>query len=264
MKSIWLMYHDIYEVRPVEAGPRTATMYHLPKDTFAKHISAIKELGCPVITVGEFLSGRGSSNSVVLTFDDGWRGAFEVAIPMLVEAGLRATFFRTRDFVGREGFCDSVMIIAAHKAGMEIGCHGSTHRMLSACSREEILWEWSSCKSFLESLLKHPVEYASLPGGDLNNQIIASARDCGLKAICTSIPGINNEVTDPFRIKRLAIRQNTDATTIKRYLRYQVVPEITRWSAFQIAPRVLGMRNYTKLRRWLVDSRAGRKELFKP
>jgi peptidoglycan/xylan/chitin deacetylase (PgdA/CDA1 family) len=260
MKSIWLMYHEIYATYPDPQIPRTARMYHISKSAFSEHLSVIEASGKPVACAGQNLP-----NSVCITFDDGWAGAFKIALPMLVERGWKATFFITRDFVNRKGFCDRDMIIEAARQGMTIGVHGTTHRILSACSREEIIYEWSACKDFLESLIGRTIEYASLPGGDLSDEIITCAKECGLKSIATSIPGIQCADADPFRIKRIPVRETTSLANIQRYCNFRVGPERFRWTLYQLPKRLIGMRNYTRIRRRLMDSRvANQKEVFKP
>lgn len=260
MKSIWLMYHDVYSTTPDAQIPSTAAMYHVSKNAFSQHLSQIEAAGIPVVTIGQ-----ATSDSIGITFDDGWAGAFEIALPMLIQRDWKATYFITRDFVNRIGFCDKDMIVEASRKGMEIGVHGTSHRVLSACSREEIIYEWSACKDFLETLTGKPVRYASLPGGDLNDEIIACAKECGLEGIATSIPGIQKESIDSFLIKRIPIRDNTNPTDIRRYCRFRVTSEVARWSLFQIPKRLIGMRNYTRLRRFIMDkSTKDQREVFKP
>lgn len=264
MKSICIAYHDVYETVPVSGIPQTATMYHISKATFAGHLHAIKTSGRRVVTLGDFLSG-GHDNSVVITFDDGWKGAFEIALPLLEAAGLKATFFVTRDFVGRKGFCNRDMIIEAAKVGMEIGVHGTTHRMMSSCSHAEIAWEFAACKTFLESLLGKPVEFASLPGGDWNNTIAFCAKEAGLRCLYTSRPGINNARTSLFNLRRVAIRATTQDKDVFRYCHFNINRELVRWTLFQIPRWLFGMKNYARFRKWLMEKRGDSSvELFKP
>ena len=208
MRSMWLMYHDVYTREPQAGVPRSASMYHLSQAAFLEHLRVIKASGRTVLTAREFLSGR-AQESVVLTFDDGWRGAFEIAVPLLAEFGWKATFFVTRDFVGRDWFCERSMLVAAVEAGMELGVHGTDHRMLSACTRAEVAAQFSDCKAFLESIIGRPVEAASLPGGDVNDLIVSCARQAGLLSLCTSRPGINRGSTSPFALRRIAMRPAT-------------------------------------------------------
>ncbi len=264
MKSVWLTYHDIYRKEPVPGIPRSAAMYHISKEVFAQHLFAIRALGCHVITASEFLNSC-DSNSVIITFDDGWRGAFETAIPMLQEFGFKATFFITQDFVGRQGFCDQALILKAANAGMEVGVHGRTHRMLSSCSREEISWEISSCKEFLVSLLQQQIVSASMPGGDWNEVIASCAKEAGLKMLCTSKPGINNPKVSLFNLSRVAIRESTTASDIRRYCSYNIQRELLRWTILQFPRLMLGMKRYSLLRRRLLGEQKGmNNELFIP
>ena len=106
MNSLWLMYHDVYDRAPRPQVPPSATAYHVSRESFAAHLLAVEHSGHRVVTASEFLATAASAgDSVALTFDDGWIGAFEIALPLLLERGWRATVFVTRDVVGRRHFC---------------------------------------------------------------------------------------------------------------------------------------------------------------
>lgn len=264
--SIWLMYHDVYE--PPRSGdvPQSAAIYHVSASCFRAHIYAIAQSGKHVTTVGEFLRGGCHEDSnVVLTFDDGWAGAFEVAVPLLVERGWKATFFVTRDFVGRNGFCQPSMLIEAANAGMEIAVHGTTHRMLSSCSPAEIVDEFRACKNYLESLLGRPVLHASLPGGDVTPTVIACAKQAGIGSLCNSRPGLNGSKTSHYDLTRVAVRARTSAADVARYCSFALARERARWILFHLPRTVLGMQRYSHLRRWILREPNGNPlEVFRP
>lgn len=263
MRSSWFMYHDVYLREPVSGAPLSATTYHVSKDIFSAHLSLIRDSGHRVIPISEFVKGN-TTDSIVITFDDGWQGAFDIALPMIHRAGWKAAFFVTRDFVGRRGFCTRQMILDAASAGMEIGVHGTTHRMLSGCSRKEILEELSACKDFLESLLGTGVQCASVPGGDVNRLIVSCAKGTGLKCLCTSRVGVNTQNTSYFRLKRLGVRRTTRSSDISRHCHYRIQREQLRWGLYEIPRRLMGMGNYARLSRWLLDSRkSAKEELYK-
>lgn len=265
MRSVWLMYHNVWASAPDPDVPRSASMYHISLALFAKQLRAIRLSGCPAITVGEFLKSPREDRTVVITFDDGWMGAFKTAIPLLREEGMPATFFITRDFVGKKWFCDREMILSAARAGMEIGIHGTSHRMLSGCTPQEILAEIQKCKWYLESLLGRAVEVMSLPGGDVNSRIISCAQEAGVCCICNSTPGVNRHDTSRFHLNRLAIRDNTTEATVARFCRFRVMPELARWALLRTPKKILGMRNYALLRRAILGERqTAANQIFRP
>ncbi|MBM3774170.1 MAG: polysaccharide deacetylase family protein [Acidobacteria bacterium] len=263
MRSVWLMYHDIHDGAPAPDLPASATVYHVSRRTFGEHLAAIRASGLRLAKPREALSGN-FPDSVVITFDDGWQGSFRFGVPMLAGCGWPGVLFITRDFVGKPGFCTPQMIAEAARSGMEIGVHGTTHRMLSGRSRPEVLEEFRACKEYLESLLAKPVTCASLPGGDVNRTILDCARELGLECLCTSEPGIHPASGRALGVRRIAVRVTTSPAAIARYCRMDVRRERARWLALETPRRLIGMRNYVRLRRWLLDRRAGARVLWRP
>lgn len=266
MRSLWLMYHDVYERAPRPEVPASAAAYHVSRERFAAHLLAIARSGHRVVTVGECLAAPASTgHGVVLTFDDGWVGAFEVALPLLLERGWRATAFVTRDFVGRRHFAGRDSLRAAAAAGMEIGVHGVTHRMLSACTPAEIVAEFRDCRDYLEALLGQPVTHASIPGGDMTPTVVSCARQAGMTSLSTSRPGVNHAASSPFDLRRLAIKDSTRAADVERYCRFRLGQERLRWAALQMPRTLLGMKRYSTLRRALLrEGGPNPTEVFKP
>jgi len=260
------MYHDVYERVPGPGLPPSAAAYHVSRGLFNAHLDAIARSAHRVLTAGECLAApAGAGDSVVVTFDDGWRGTFEIAVPLLRERGWRATVFVTRDFVGRPGFCDRGMLRAAAAAGVEIGVHGVTHRMLSSCSSAEIVAEFRDCREYLEALIGSEVALASIPGGDLTPTVVACAREAGLRALANSRPGVNHHAaSSPFDLRRLAIRSTTPAADVARYCRFRLAPERARWAALQLPRALLGMQRYSRLRRVLLREGRTTAEVFEP
>jgi peptidoglycan/xylan/chitin deacetylase (PgdA/CDA1 family) len=266
MKSIWLNYHDIFDVVPDCAIPATARIYHISVNQFAQHLEVIKQSGKKVITVNEYLSGGIAEDTIVLTFDDGWLGVSDYAFVQLQKHGFKATLFVTRDFLGKPGFLDKKDLEGLVREGLEIGIHGTTHRMLSGCNLDEVVWEFSACKDYLEALANRPIIIASLPGGDVNNTVIVGAKKAGIKALCTSIPGLNSESTPLHSLKRISIRYNTTIKDIQRYGHHKLNREILRWALLEIPHKMFGGKNYVLLRRWLLKifEKGDKIELFDP
>ena len=266
MRSLWLMYHDVYDSAPAAGVPSSANVYHVSADVFRSHLEVIEQSGLRVLSAGQFLANPAApQDTVVLTFDDGWHGAFEVARPLLLQRGWKATFFVTRNFVGRSNFCTPEILRQAAADGMEIGVHGVTHRMLSACTREEVVQEFRGCKDYLEDVLGRSVDHASIPGGDLTPTVAACAREAGMKSLANSRPGVNRPSTSAFDLRRVAMKDATSIEDLQRLCQFNLGRERARWTLLQLPRSVLGMKRYSKLRRALLRTRhEDAVELFKP
>lgn len=266
MRSMWLMYHDVYRRVPVEGIPRSASVYHVSADTFTSHLEVVERSGLRVVTAGDCLTGTSESgDSIVLTFDDGWQGTFDIALPLLAERGWKGTVFVTRNFLGRKGFASGSTLREAAAAGMEIGVHGVTHRMLSGCSHAEIVEEFRACREYLECLLGQAVGHASVPGGDATPAVVACAREAGMQSLATSQPGVNSARTSPFHLRRVAIKDSTTAADILRFSRLDVGRERARYALLRAPRAILGMKRYSKLRRVLMRTRQRDEvEVFEP
>ena len=259
------MYHDVFSDSPATFIPRSSAMYHISKPSFIKHLVRIKKSTLNVLTVSEFLNNK-EKNLISITFDDGWEGAFNIAMPILKDFGYRCTYFVTKDFIGREGFIDEKGIMMVSEAGMEIGVHGTTHRMLSNCSNDEIIWEFSHCKHYLESLTGQTVVSASMPGGDWNEIIASCAKKAGLKFLCSSKLGLNVPSTNLFNLKRIPIKENTSDSDVLRYSNYNITKEFLKSKLYQLPKRILGMKRYSHFRRWVLgeNNNTTTTEIFKP
>ena len=263
MGSLILMYHDIFFKSPSTFIPRSSNMYHISEQSFINHLNQLKIAKLNVVPLSELLA---KSNSISLTFDDGWHGAFNIGLPILKDFGFKCTYFITKDFIGQRGFIDEEGIIMASEAGMEIGVHGTTHRMLSNCSSEEISWEFSNCKNYLESLTGQNIISASMPGGDWNEKIASCIKSIGFKNLCCSTPGINYSHLDSFKLYRIPIKDNTRVSDIERYCNNNIYKELIRSKFYNLPQKLLGMKRYSNFRRWILGDVKNNKssEIFKP
>ncbi len=265
MSAIWLMYHEIWEGDPPGDLPRSARAYHCSKSQFEAQLQMLRDSGKPVLSAGQWqnLPASHPDEAVVLTFDDGWQGSLTTAVELLVKYGFTATFFITKNFVAQRFFADETMLQEARRAGMEIGAHGVTHRMLTECPPAGIRREFSEVKAYLEEVLAAPVCHASMPGGDWSRQIATLAREAGYASLATSDPGLNARNGDAYHRRRVAVRQGTTTAEFRRFVHFQIKPEMRRAAVLRIPRLVLGSARYARLRRRLMD-RPAEQTLFRP
>jgi peptidoglycan/xylan/chitin deacetylase (PgdA/CDA1 family) len=235
VRAVCLMYHDVHAGgEPAADIPGGAARYHVSRDVFRRQL--------------ELLRPAWERGAVSLTFDDGWRGSLTIGVESLLEAGMAATFFVTRDLVGRGRYADEALLREAHAAGMEIGTHGATHRFLADLSASQIEKELASSKTFLEDLLGAEVPTGSVPGGAWSPIVAETAARCGYRALYTSRPGVNDEHTDPFALRRIPIRRGTSRRAVERFARLSVRREVVRAAVLEAPRMLLGRKRYEALR----------------
>jgi peptidoglycan/xylan/chitin deacetylase (PgdA/CDA1 family) len=189
-----LMYHGVIE------GDR-ATRMDIPVSRFRKHMEYLKSEGCQTVLTGDyaaFLKGerKPPDKPVMITFDDGTRGQFELARPILNELDFKAVFFVVTTRVERSE-AGPEMIKTLSAEGHEIGSHTVHHfylaqkncdkkwkccRGLKPCADAEVRRELVQSKNYLESILKRPVTSIAWPGNFFSDRTVKLAFEAGYKS----------------------------------------------------------------------------------
>ena len=163
-----------------------------------------------------FEAPSAGSRRAVLTFDDGYRGVLTRALPALLLRGFSATVFVVSDRLGGandwDGETPGETLLSAdeirelHAKGIEIGSHGATHRALTGLSDGELSREVAGSREALERLVGAPVTSFCYPFGDFDDRVVEAVRRAGYRAATVIRGGISKDLSDPFRLKRIAVR----------------------------------------------------------
>lgn len=182
-----LMYHDIAAPAEREAvgfpGP-LAARYKLDPATFEAHLDALAATGLRVAT----LHAGGPAPQLLLSFDDGGASA-TVAAAALEARGWRGQFFITTGRIDTPGFVSSQQLRELAHRGHAIGGHSHTHpAYMGKLSRDQLDSEWTQSRAALARVLGSAPESASVPGGYLSREVVASAAAAGYELLFTSEP----------------------------------------------------------------------------
>ena len=189
-RLLHLLYHEL-------RTSRSAYSYVIDPDEFERQMDLFVQMRAI----------NGTDLWPEITFDDGHRSNFELALPALLSRGLRAHFFITVGWTGHKpGYMNWEELRSLHGAGQSIGAHGWTHTLLTHCSEAELRRELNDARRMLEDKLGASITTMSLPGGRSNRQVLAACREAGYTRIYTSVPKSESEPMG-FTVGRLNIRR---------------------------------------------------------
>lgn len=154
--------------------------------------------------------------SIVCTFDDGYTGLLENALPIMNKYGFTATVYVCTDYLGHYNdwnFKDKTRrlhmsideLAKLQKNGWEIGSHGVTHRSLLRLNDDEIATELGESKKILEDQFGEVTSYA-YPYGDYSDYIMKQVKKYYLNAFLLTQGGVFLAV-DSLRIHRYYISE---------------------------------------------------------
>src|SRR5215510_2768844 len=218
MPALILMYHDL-TADPTAIAPEHRP-YVVEPAVFHRQMAEIVAADLPVLTVAQWCALTSPPRAVVLTFDDGHVSNYALTLPILLEYHLTATFFITAGAIGKGETMDWRQIRALHAAGMEIGSHTLTHRPPSTLSDDELRYELRESRRMLEDGLGAPVMSLSSPTGFFNPRMRAIAHEVGYQALCFGQIGRGPDRSDPFSLKRVAVKNTTPHAEFESLLRF--------------------------------------------
>jgi peptidoglycan/xylan/chitin deacetylase (PgdA/CDA1 family) len=129
---------------------------------------------------------------VAISFDDGNVSYIEVALPRLVDRGLRARFFVLAGLLDQPGRLAESAVVDLQSAGMSIGSHGWSHRSWRGMADDVATQEIRLAKERLEDLCQAPVTTAAIPFGSYDRATLRRLHAVGMTRVFTSDQGPAN------------------------------------------------------------------------
>ena len=223
------LYHGL-TLSSIPECPLRERKYWVSATQFRDHLACIRREGHQVALLREFWNSADESKRqhlpVALTFDDGNCSDYQIAFPLLLEAGYRADFFVNTATVGTKGFLNWQQINEMQRAGMSFQSHCHDHVYLSRLPLGETERQLKLSKQILEARLGREVEFVAVPYGDLSSKTVAVAMRTSYRALCTSWswparPGAN-------LVNRVAVYSSTGQRAYTELLAGRPVSYATR------------------------------------
>ena len=247
-----LMYHGLHACP--DAPGRFDPVYSVHPEAFAAQLDWLLRNGYRGIGA----SGRAAAadgRRVAITFDDGDISNLEVALPLLRERGMVATFFITSGFVDQPGMLSSTQVAALADAGMEVGAHGHSHAFLEDLDDDALATELRDSRARLSALIGKPVRSMALPGGRGGERERRAALAVGYTHLFGSVPGPNRDAAGDRWLQRIAVTRGTGLEEFASLVAWRGPrPRLSRmrFEALSWPKRVLGNAGYERLRNQLL------------
>ena len=229
-----LMYH-----RVGDASNAWEARYAISAANFAAHMQAIASNGYRAVTSDDLIAWLGGgpalpTGAIAITFDDGFRGVRDHAMPVLERLGWPFTVFLVSDLIGADDAWtrDSNPAGRAHPLlnadeirdmqlrGASFHSHTRTHASLPTLDDHQLADQLRGSREALASLLGHAVRYLAYPFGHLDERVEAATRAAGYRAAFSTQPGFNRQDVNPYRIRRLDVFGTDTPRMLLRKVRF--------------------------------------------
>jgi peptidoglycan/xylan/chitin deacetylase (PgdA/CDA1 family) len=237
-RALVLMYHRIGEVRTAAEA-----RYSITASRFAEHMHALSRRGYRAVPVEALVAWIGGGpplrgRDFVLTFDDGFLGVRDHALPVLEQLGWPFAVFLVTDMLGgvdawqrndgstggRQALLSAADVRAMGLRGGSFHSHTRRHLSLPTLGDGELADELIGSRNALSALLGAGAgdgdTYLAYPYGHVDDRVAAAARQAGYKAGFSVQSGFNRRGTDPFRIRRLDVFGTDTPGMLLRKLRF--------------------------------------------
>ena len=211
-----IMYHDIKAV-PVNG-------FDVSTRNFCSQLDWLKDNGYTTLTPEDLTNSQDiPAKSVIITFDDGYRGVYLHAVPELRRRNMKAAFLIITDMTGRldTGYPHLTLSELREIASddlFSVGSHTKTHSDLMTLSREQRLDEFTHSREVLESLTGRKIHSLAYPYGNYDADIAADVQASGYDlAFAVGYRG-HDQIPELFRIPRIYMGEGVTLEMLSDFL----------------------------------------------
>lgn len=228
------IYADGYQTVPILTYHRFADECEsplcMPTRAFKQQIRYLKDNGYHAVTPEDllaFLEYRQPlpRKSVLITIDDGYRSAYDIAYPVLRENGFTATLFIYTELIDVAPIALTWnQLLEMKRSGFAIGSHTINHSDLTQAKEGESRAEYAArvekelfgSKQTIDRKLNQDTWLLAYPYGNYDPKVVAVSRQAGYKLAVSVKRGGNPFFGNALTLKRDQILERDIPTFAKR------------------------------------------------
>ena len=203
-----MMYHQVEPIDHHEANWVQPVHFEQHMEHLAKHKYNVISLSDLIEAIEQ--NKALPKNTVVITFDDGYKNNYTNAFPVLKKYQFPATIFMPADKVGVAGRLGYKDIQEMLKHRIDFGSHTRTESYLPDLDEGQLYKEIEQSKNILEQLFDKKIDLFAYPIGGFNDQIKQMVKDSGYKGACTTNRGFDRYNRDVYELNRIRFSSKDD------------------------------------------------------
>ncbi len=203
-----LCYHQVI--------PKPTGQFQISSADFRDQIARMKALGFTTINSKTFLKAVQNREEFVrkvalITFDDGFRGVYDYAFPIMKEFGFVGVVCVYPRFIDSPGGLSWAMIREMIDGGWSVECHSLSHADLWKTPSDPgekkafLQREIAEARKIIREKTREPVDFMVWPYGIYTEETEKIAVEAGYSGAFTVDGGGNSHSIDPFRVKRQVV-----------------------------------------------------------
>ncbi len=202
-----IMYHYVEYVK--DAGDLIRKRLDIVPSLFEGHLKALKKAHYEtyfVKDVPDILGGKihYSTQSAILSFDDGYEDFYTDVFPLLKKYNVRATLYVIYDYIGRKGFLNEKQIRELIDSNLvEIGSHTLDHTYLKLAPKMFADKQIIESKKKFEEQFGIRIKTFAYPYGAFNENNIEVVKNAGYTAAVSVISGEMQGEENLFYLSRI-------------------------------------------------------------
>ena len=215
-----LMLHRVVENRSAE--PNKCELEITPR-FLEKTIVSYRKQGYCFVSIDQMcdiLDGKDKTKPFVcLTFDDGYRDNYTLALPVLKRLEVPFAVYVTTGFIDNRlpmwwypgeglGLGREELIALSKEPLCTIGAHTISHPTLDKMTYDEQLTEIATSQKELEEIIDCAVTHFSYPHGAYNDQSVAIVKKCGFQSAFMAWGGAVRRGDDRYELHRVILKQS--------------------------------------------------------
>jgi peptidoglycan/xylan/chitin deacetylase (PgdA/CDA1 family) len=229
LKTMYLggLAEDSYQTVPIlvyhQFSDNHSDKLTIKKENFYEQMLYLKENGYKVIGLDQLLDFMEFKSplpekSIVITIDDGWSSAYEIAYPILKKFGFTATLFVYTDFIEGEMAMTWSQLKEMAENGFDVQSHTHSYQSLTMVKDNEsfksyfdsLVQEIETSKMAIRQHLNLDCRYLAYPYGETNPLVVSLVKKLGYRAAFTVTRGNTPFFENPYNIGRSIIHGGFD------------------------------------------------------